>query len=275
MTCVPNELGLVEHIRVIGGELAYRVDGVAGPWIVAAHSLASSHRMWDAQVAALAGSHRLLRFDLRGHGASSGAACEGSVEQSVEDVTTLMNHLQIDVAHLLGLSLGGAIGIALSIRHPTRVQSVIASCCRVDAPSVYVDAWRKRLDLVERKGMTAVVEPTLARWFTPEAHEASAMRENIDAARTQLLATPVSGYRYGIQTLLSLDETERLATIRTPTLLIAGSADTAVPPSVMAEMHARIANSRFVVLSDAAHLCNVERAAHFNARLLAWLKERS
>ena len=274
MTRTPTEHGHVEHIRVVGGELAYRIDGAIGPWIVAAHSLASSHRMWDAQLAALAGSHRLLRFDLRGHGASSGATGEGSIEQSVEDVTTLMDHLQIDVAHLLGLSLGGAIGIAFSIRHPTRVQSVIASCCRVDAPAGYVDAWRKRLEIVEREGMPAVAEPTLARWFTPQAHDGTAMRESIDAARTQLLATPVSGYRYGIQTLSSLNETDSLATMRTPTLLIAGSVDTAVPPSVMAEMHGRIVNSRFVVLSDAAHLCNVERTEHFNAHLLAWLRER-
>lgn len=265
----------VQRLDVAGGELAYRVDGTAGPWIVAAHSLASSHRMWDAQVAALAGSYRLLRFDLRGHGASSGAAGEGSVEQCVDDVIALMDHLQIDAAHFLGLSLGGAIGIALASRCPQRLQSLVACCCRVDAPAAYVEAWRERLALVERGGMAAVAEPTLARWFTPAAHDTAAMNEAISTARTQLLATPIVGYRHGIQALLSLNETDRLANVRTPTLLVAGSADTAVPSSVMAAMHALISSSRFVALEDAAHLCNVEQATHFDALLLEWLRERS
>jgi len=273
VTRATAEPGALQRLDVAGGELAYRVDGTAGPWIVAAHSLASSHRMWDAQLAALAGSYRLLRFDLRGHGASSGVAGEGSVDQCADDVIALMDHLRIDAAHFLGLSLGGAIGIALAIRHPQRVQSVIACCCRIDAPAAYVDAWRERLALVERDGMAAVAEPTLARWFTPEAFGASAMGDAIGAARKQLLATPVAGYRYGIQALLSLNEADRLASIRTPTLLVAGNADTAVPPSVMASMHARIASSGFVVLEDAAHLCSVEQAKHFDALLLDWLRE--
>lgn len=275
MTRSSVEPGAVQFLDVAGGSLAYRVDGAAGPWIVAAHSLASSHRMWDAQVAALAGSYRLLRFDLRGHGASSGAAGEGGIEQCVDDVMALMDHLQIDTSDFLGLSLGGAIGIALAIRHPQRVQSVIACCCRVDAPAPYVDAWRERLTLVERDGMAAVAEPTLARWFTPAAHDAPEMSEAIGAAREQLLSTPIAGYRFGIQALLSLNETDRLASIGTPTLLVAGEADTAVPPPVMAAMHDRISSSRFVVLEDAAHLCNVEQAEQFDALLLKWLRERA
>jgi len=269
------EPGALQRLDVVGGELAYRVDGTVGPWIIAAHSLASSHRMWDAQIAALTGSYRLLRFDLRGHGASSGVEGEGRVDRCVADVVALMDHMRIDVAHFLGLSLGGAIGIALAIRHPRRVQSVVACCCRVDAPSAYVDAWRDRLALVERGGMAAVVEPTLARWFTPAAFEAPALSGAIEAAREQLLATPVAGYRYGVQALLSLNEAACLAAIRTPTLLIAGDADTAVPTSVMAAMQARIASSRLVVLEDAAHLCNVEQSARFDALLLEWLKEYS
>jgi 3-oxoadipate enol-lactonase len=275
VTRATAEPGALQRLDVVDGELAYRVDGTAGPWILAAHSLASSHCMWDAQVAALTGSHRLLRFDLRGHGASSAVAGEGSVDQCVDDAIALMDHLRIDAAHFLGLSLGGAIGIALAIRHPQRVQSVIACCCRIDAPAAYVDAWRERLALVERDGMAAVAEPTLARWFTPQAFKAPLMSNAIGAARRQLLATPVAGYRYGIQALLSLNEADRLASIRTPTMLVAGNVDTAVPPSVMAAMHAGISSSRLVVLDDAAHLCNVEQAARFDALLLQWLRERS
>ena len=274
MTRTQPARGIVHRFAVAGGDIGFRIDGnPAGPWVIASHSLASSHRMWDAQIAALADSFNVLRLDLRGHGASTSVARAGSIEQCVNDVIALMHHLQIDAAHFLGLSLGGAIGLALSIRRPDQVRSVIACCCRVDAPAPYADAWSERIALAECEGMAALVEPTLARWFTPDAHIEPAMAAAIDAARAQFLATPVAGYRYGIETLLSLDETDGLASIRTPVLLIAGNADTAVPPAVMAAMHMRIPGSRFEILEAAAHLCNVERADRFDELMLKWLHQ--
>jgi 3-oxoadipate enol-lactonase len=254
--------------------VAFRVDGPAGqPWLVLAHSLAASHRMWDPQVEALAQGHRVLRYDLAGHGDSEPAEGEGSLESFAATALGLMDALAIDRAGFLGLSIGGAIGVATALAAPARISRLVACCCRVDAPPPYVEAWRQRAAAVHEGGLAAVVEPTLERWFSAGFRAGPAAAALLDSAREMILGTSVAGYVHGAGALQRGALADRLSTLAMPVLYVAGAGDTAVPPGVMAALQAATPGSRLEVL-DGAHLCNLERPDLFTPVVAEWFDPR-
>jgi 3-oxoadipate enol-lactonase len=262
----------MQSLRVRGRRMAFRIDGEAGlPWLVAGHSLAASHRMWDPQVAALTRHHRLLRYDLPGHGASEPPEpVEGSLAGFAADVVALMDALGIERAGFLGLSLGGAIGLELALAQPQRITRLACCCARADSPPEYVEAWRQRSAVVRAKGVGAVAEPTLERWFTASFRAAPDAAATLRFARDLILGTSVDGYAHAAGALQTATCLPRLGELAIPVLYVSGAGDTAIPPPVMAELHARTAGSRHEVLQDAAHLCNLEQPARFDSLLGAW-----
>ncbi|HKR39703.1 MAG TPA: alpha/beta fold hydrolase, partial [Paraburkholderia sp.] len=94
-----------------GARLAYRLDGSDdNPTIVLSNSIGTTLRMWDGQIAALTQHFRVLRYDARGHGASSVPAGPYPLARLGQDVLELMDALDLVRAHFLGLSLGGIVG---------------------------------------------------------------------------------------------------------------------------------------------------------------------
>lgn len=263
-------MSATQSAEVAGRRVAFRVDGQPGrPWLVLAHSLAASHRMWDPQVGALSRSHRVLRYDLAGHGDSEPAEGEGSLESFAATALGLMDVLAIDRAGFLGLSIGGAIGVAAALAAPARITRLVSCCCRVDAPPPYVEAWTQRAAAVRAGGLAAVVEPTLERWFSPGFRAAPAAGAVLDAARGMILRTTVAGYAHGAGALQRGALADGLSTLAMPVLYVAGAGDTAVPPAVMAALQAATPGSRLEVI-DGAHLCNLERPDLFTPRVAEW-----
>ncbi|MDA0238573.1 MAG: alpha/beta fold hydrolase [Proteobacteria bacterium] len=132
------------EITVNGQKLYYRIDGLAPglvsrPWLIFSHSLATDHRIWDDQVAALADRYRILRYDSRGHGKSAATDGDYSFEDLGEDVLGLMDALEIDRAHFIGTSLGGMTALGLGINHGTRFLSL--SICAANARIPQARSW--------------------------------------------------------------------------------------------------------------------------------------
>ncbi len=103
------------------------------PWIILSNSLASTHESWRFQVPLLSSAYRVLRYDLRGHGASSSTG-PYTFDILVADVICLMDHYGIAKADILGLSMGGMTALGLAIDHPGRVGRVI--CCDARSGSI-------------------------------------------------------------------------------------------------------------------------------------------
>jgi 3-oxoadipate enol-lactonase len=267
----------LQSLRAAGRDIAFRIDGEAGlPWLVAAHSLAASHRMWDPQVAALSRHHRVLRYELSGHGASAAPdAAEGTLGRFAADLIALMDALGIDRAAFLGLSLGGAIGLELALAQPRRITRLACCCARADASPDYIEAWRMRTAVVREKGVSAVAGPTLERWFTAPFRAAPEAAATLGLAREMILGTSVAGYAHAAAALQTATCLPRLGQLAIPVLYVSGSEDTAIPPPVMADLQARTPGSRHEVLQDAAHLCNLEQPARFNALVGAWFSTDS
>lgn len=238
------------------------------PVVILSHSLAASLDMWQPQAAALAGKFRVLRYDTRGHGLSEVPPGPYGFPDLVGDVIALMDTLGIARAHVAGLSLGGMTAMGLALAHPERVLSICAANCAARTAPGACAMWDERIRCARDKGMQGLVEPTIARWFTPHMLERRA--GELAAVRAMIAATPVQGYIGCCAALKTLDYLDRLGELALPVLFISGDHDPAVPVGSMRDMHARVAGSRYVEL-PAAHLSNLECQEAFSRALLDFL----
>jgi 3-oxoadipate enol-lactonase len=245
-----------------------QLEGRPGaPAIVLVNSLGTDLRMWDAQVGALAERFRVVRLDTRGHGGSPVPDGPYSLADLGGDVLALLDELRIERASLCGISLGGAIAMWVAANAPERVERL--AVCFSSAYFGDPPGWLQRAATVRAHGTGAIADAVLGRWFT------DAMRrerpEVIERMRAIVAATPAEGYAACCEAMSRVDLREALAQISAPTLVVSGSEDPATPPEHGRLVAAGIPAARFVELTDAAHLGNIERPEDFNALLLEHL----
>ncbi|MBC7799250.1 MAG: 3-oxoadipate enol-lactonase [Gemmatimonadaceae bacterium] len=249
-----------------GTELFYDLTGPEGAPVVAfSNSLGTTLEMWDAQARALAGRTRVLRYDTRGHGRSPTVDKPATIDTLADDLAGLLDALGINRAHVVGLSLGGMTAQSLAARRPAQVHGLVLM-----ATSAYLpQGWTERAVLVREAGMGAIVDATMARWFTPPCVQSAPAY--LTAQRDRFLAIDPRGYAVCCGAIGGMDLRPGNGAIAAPTLIIAGADDTATPPAMSEDIRSRIADAELVVLPRAAHLLAVERAELVNRHLLAFL----
>ncbi len=258
-------------IKANGIEISYRVDGPEGaPWVTMSNSLATTHRMWDAQVDAFTKRYRVLRYDKRGHGETDVAPGPYSFELLADDVLALLDALQITRTHFVGLSMGGMTGMTMALRKPSVLRTLVLCDTTSKDPLGDAALWQQRIDAVKAGGsMEPLVESTVARFLTPAT--VKTRPEVADAVRTMVRNTPIGGYIACCQAIAKLDLTDRLAGITLPTMVVVGADDPATTVEMARTIHQRIAGSELVILKDAAHLSNLEQVDAFNEAVLGFL----
>jgi 3-oxoadipate enol-lactonase len=245
-----------------------RIDGKEGaPWLVISNSLATNMEMWRPQIAEFARHFRVLRYDARGHGQSAAPDRPYSIAELGEDVIALMDAHQIDKAHWLGLSKGGMTGMWVATHHPERLNRVVlANTAPVMGPP---DLWNGRIRTVREKGMGAIVQATLERWFTKRF--LASQSSMLPLVSHMIETTPVAGYAGCCAAIRDMDQREAIKGIDLPTLVIAGLHDPATSWAAGKDIHERIKGSQFVSL-DAAHLSNIERPEEFTPAVVEFLR---
>jgi 3-oxoadipate enol-lactonase/4-carboxymuconolactone decarboxylase len=245
----------------------YRLDGRDNrPVLMLSHSLGQDHSMWDPQAADLGEHFRVLRYDIRGHGASDSTAGEYTVEQLGRDALAIADGLHIEHFAFCGLSLGGMIAQWLALNAPDRITALVLAntSARPDAT-----AMEQRRQTVLQSGVAAVADTVIGRFFS-----ARLLKTNppvVVAARRVLLATDPEGYAGCCAAVRDTDFTAQLGGIKPHTLVIAGDLDVSLPWSGHGEILAsRIRRPRVVHL-PAAHLSNLEMPRSFSAALHAFL----
>jgi len=252
-----------------GVRIAHRIDGTADlPALILANSIATTLHMWDGQIAELSQHFQVIRYDYRGHGGSEVPAGAYSDGRLGRDVLELMNHLGIEHAHFMGLSLGGFVGQWLAIHAPERIDRlVLANTASHIGPADHFDtAIRKVLAAVDMK---ETAEGFLHNWFP-----AAMIEDNgpaIRKFRQDLLETPRQGLAGLFAAVRDADLRRTIALIQSPTLVIGGQFDT-VTSYVMSEaIAAGIPGARLKGF-PAVHLTNVEFPKEFVEEVLAFLK---
>ena len=252
-----------------GVTINYEISGNEnGPWLTFSNSLATNLHLWDEQEAALAEDFHILRYDKRGHGKSAPVEGPYSIDDLIDDIVGLWDRLGIRKSHFAGLSIGGMTAQGLLLRHANRVAATVIANTTAHCSDDFAAAFDQRLAAVADKGMEAVVESTIERWFTENYRASGASR--LDDVRHMIRTTSVAGYTGCVRAIQQLAYLDRLDALDHPVLLIAGTHDGATPPAGMRLMHKRIRGSAYVEF-DAAHLSNIEQAPAFTAALKEFL----
>jgi 3-oxoadipate enol-lactonase len=254
-----------------GARINYRFDGSEGaPVLVFSNSLGTNFFMWDAQIPALTGRFRVLRYDTRGHGQSSVTAGPYSIMQLGRDLVRLLDELEIERAHFCGLSMGGMTGMWLGVYASARIERLML--CNTAPRIGTAEIWNARIEAVRKGGMAAIAETVIQRWFTP-AFIARAP-EAIERTRQMILSTPPEGYVANCAAIRDMDQRETISRIKLPTIVITGTNDPVTTPSDARYIVERVPGAQYVEL-NAAHLSNIEAAGQFTQVLVQFLEKTS
>jgi pimeloyl-ACP methyl ester carboxylesterase len=257
-------------LKVAGGELAYDVRG-DGPPVVLLHAFPLGRRMWDAQVEALAPTHRVIRFDCRGFGDSPPGDGLLTMERIADDAAALLDHLGVGSAVLCGLSMGGYAAFAFVRRHAGRLRGLVLADTKAEADDEAARAGRAELaERVRREGTSPAEEA-----FVPRLVGATTLAERPDVvARVRELVRAASprGIADALAGLAArADSTPTLREIRVPTLVICGDEDSVTPLAGAEALAGAIAGARLAVIPGAGHVSNLEAPAEFGSSLSGFL----
>jgi 3-oxoadipate enol-lactonase len=255
-------------VKANGIDIRYEIEG-EGPWLTMSHSLACNLHMWDPQMPALVRKFKVLRFDTRGHGQSGAPEGDYTLEQLADDVKGLLDALSIRHTHFAGLSMGGMIGQAFALKYPGVFQSMVLADTTSRRPPEAAKMWGDRIQIARTQGMEALVESTLARWFTEPYR--NSRKEVMKRIGDDIRNTPVAGFAGCCHAISKVDYLDRLKEIRIPALVIVGEHDHGTPPEAARVIHQNLAGSEFKMIPSAAHLSNVEQAETFNEAMLGFL----
>jgi len=257
-------------ISANGIDINYTIEG-EGPWLTLSHSLACNLHMWDEEVRRLAKRYKVLRYDTRGHGASSAPAGAYSLDLLADDLHALLAALGVPATHFIGLSMGGMIGQTFALKYPGMFKSLALCDTTSRYPAEAAGLWADRIKTVEAQGMEPLVAPTLERWFTEPFRK---MRPDVvEKVAAMIRATPAQGYVGCSHAIPKINLTARLKEIRCPALVIVGENDAGTPVAMAEQIHQALPGSKLVIIPSAAHLSNLEQPDAFNRALGEFLDQ--
>ncbi len=261
------------YIRLLetgNGRFRVALEGAAdAPVLMFSNSLGTPLEMWDRQAQVFARTHRVLRYDTRGHGQSQVTPGPYSFDQLGADVLAILDALQIPTALFCGLSMGGHTALWLGVHAAARLNGIVV--CNSAARIGSVAGWQERADTVRAGGaaaMQALASSAPQRWFTPDfiARQPQAVKH----AQAWIAQTDAQAYAACCEALGASDLRDAIGSIVVPTLLIAGADDPVTTVADAEAMQACIAGAQLVAV-PASHLSNVEAPEAFEAALQAFL----
>ncbi|WP_299375882.1 3-oxoadipate enol-lactonase [uncultured Tateyamaria sp.] len=255
------------HMADLGDvRLHFRIDGPKdGAPVVFANSLGTDMRLWDPILPLLPAGLRILRYDKRGHGLSTCPNGPYAMGTLVSDVERLMERTGFAGACFVGLSIGGLIAQGLAVKRLDLVRSMVLS--NTGAKIGTKDMWADRIAAVEAGGIEALADATMERWFS----RAFLDTPELELWRNLLVRQPDAGYAGCSAAISGSDFYATTATLRLPTLGIAGSEDGATPPDLVRETVDLVPGSRFHLIRRAGHLPCVEQPQEYAETLTQFL----
>jgi len=191
------------------------------------------------------------------------------MERLGRDVLAVIDTLNIAKINWCGLSMGGMVGQWLGAHAPDRVDKLVLSNTSSFFPDKSI--WEGRLKTVRDKGLAAIVDANMERWFTKEFRERNP--QAIARMREMFLATKADGYIGCGEAIRDMDHRPLLAKISAPTLVIAGKHDPATTPEANEFICEHVPNADIAVL-DTAHIANVEQPKLYADTVLDFLLSR-
>ena len=247
-----------------------REDGVmddSAPTIVFANSLGTDMSLWDDLLPLLPEGLRIVRMDKRGHGKSSCPDAPYAMGALVKDAEAVCDHLNVRDAMFVGLSIGGMIAQGLAVKRLDIIRTLVLS--NTAAKIGIQKLWDERINAVRTKGLDAIADGVMERWFAKEFANSPAVKK----WRDLLCATPVEGYTGCCAAISGTDFYTPTSGLRLPTMGIVGSEDGSTPPDLVRETVELIPGSTFHIIRKTGHLPNVEKPQEYADLLNQFIKD--
>lgn len=253
-----------------GARLAYEVTG-DGPAVVFVHGFGLDMRMWDPQVAHLAGRFRVLRYDCRGFGAS-GPFDPATPYTHAGDLLALLDHCGIGQAVLAGLSFGGRVVLQAALTAQERVAGLVLLDAVLDGVPWDPES-AAGLELAAQQAMALGLLAGRAAWLAHPLFAAARQRPDLAG----VLAEMVAGYPGQHWTGNDPHEVtgppliDALPDLTVPALVVVGEQDVPCFREMSAVLARGLPDARQEVIEAAGHMVNLEQPAAVNALLTEFL----
>lgn len=261
-------------IKVNDIELYYELHGPeAAPVLVLNNGvLMNAATSWLFQTPALSRHYRLLQYDCRGQGQSDHLEGPYTMELHADDLAQLLDALNIERAHIAGISYGGEVAQAFALKYPARVRSLIlADTVSEVGPELraIIKSWLNRARAADAEGFFDV---TLAWNFSP-----SFIRANpklLEDARKRYALLDFPAVVRLCECFLEVNFTERLGEIKAPTCIMVGERDLLKGPAYADILRRGIPHAELHLLKEAGHASCWEKASEFNTIALGFLAKQ-
>ena len=278
---------MVESFAEVNGiKICYEIYGNGYP-VVLVHGFGGTKEGWRAQTPDLSKDFKVIRFDNRGAGSSDKPKGSYELDDFVEDIKGLLDHLNIDKAHIIGWSLGGMLVQNFVLKYPERANKVVLINTNYGTPDETGPEAYKNMRIEKEK--LKKEDPVKAFWSTARTGYYIKFRKQMEAEPSKKW--------YGLWSVEDLIEQDsrfissehdielqgnvvkdhntgdRLKDISNPVLLLTASHDRIIPKSTMEEMHERLPNSILYVVDKAGHNSPLEKTPEVNREIITFLKE--
>ncbi len=255
-----------------GVRIHYQVFGRAGGEpVLMIQGLGTDSRGWLGQRLAFGARYRCIALDNRGVGRSDKPAGPYAMQTMVDDVIAVLDDADVGSAHVMGASMGGIIAQLLAVEHPERVRSLVLACT-----ACHHTAWRRELlaewaEQVRTQGMRSFAARNL-RWIVG-SRSLRRFWPLMQIVGPVAFSCPPASFGAQVGAILAMDDSVRvkLASIRTPTLVIVGSQDVLTPLADSEELAERIPAAQLAVVPGGAHGFMFEHATTYNRVVIDFL----
>jgi pimeloyl-ACP methyl ester carboxylesterase len=251
---------------------AYSVAG-EGDALVLIHGVGMNRGVWAPQVDALQDSFRVVSYDMLGHGASRLPTALPVLDEYAAQLAALLDHLQIDVAHVVGHSMGSLIALEFALQYPARVASVVALNAVYDRTPTQRAAVMQRAASLEGGGLEQPsIDATVARWFDDPVP--GHLAQVAELVRSLLETVNPEGYARTYRLFASSDQAHvgRLPQLTVPALFMTGECDPNSSPAMSHSMATAAPRGRAEIIANERHMMNVTAPAIVNQRLVQFIR---
>ena len=240
------------------------------PVVVLSNSLGTTRQMWQEQVNVLKKHYSVLTYDARGHGDSSVTIGGYSIDRLGCDIIGLLDHLSLEKVFFCGLSIGGVMGQWLSVFYPQRIHAVVMA--NTSAYSGSASMWQARIKDISDSGLESTWPSVLTRWVTPYFSEKNP--KIIASMFAMFESIEINGYLSTCAALRDMDMRNIARLNVLPTLVIAGTKDTAATLEDALYLESQYANSELLEL-EAGHLSNIEQPELFTQSVITFFNRHA
>jgi len=240
-------------------DLHSKTSGLSeGPGLLLSNSLGTTTNMWNRVLPMLEQHFKVVRYDTRGHGLSPTPFAPYSFDDLVDDAFSVMDRHGLDTATIMGCSLGSMTALGMGLSQPQRIERIVCTAARADAPPPFKQSWDDRVAVLNEKGIAGLWEGSLGNWLTPAFKKSDP--NTVDQMQIDFMLTTPEGYTGCAAALKQLDYLKDLGTMQVPTLFVAGSEDKGASPDTMQEMAKACLKGSYALVPECGHIVAINNA---------------